>query len=342
MFDALDPLDKRLLDDFQRGFPLVPEPFSRIAEVLDTTQEDVLSRLERMANSGLLTRVGAAVRPNTAAVSTLAAMAVPLADVEAVAAIVDGEEGVNHNYLRDHQWNLWFVATAPDRAELAACLDRIRFATGLEVLDLPLVTSFNIDLGFSLSGNSTPLEARPCDPTVLETGDAALLDMLARGLPMTGRPYRELARQVGRSEADVLRRIEILVANGIITRLGVIVRHRAIGWASNAMVVWDVPHDRIAGAGPQLAAHKGVTLCYRRRTVPGVWPYALYSMVHGRSRSEALEVIAGAAKLPALKGVPYQVLFSIRAFKQSGALIASRHHKGRTSHATHAASHAST
>jgi hypothetical protein len=87
------------------------------------------------------------------------------------------------------------------------------------------------------------------------------------------------------------------------------------------MVVWDLPHAAIDQAGPRLAAHPGVTLCYERRTVAGAWPFRLYSMIHARSRTEAMNVLSAAADLPELRGVPHRALFSIRCFKQIGALI---------------------
>lgn len=119
----------------------------------------------------------------------------------------------------------------------------------------------------------------------------------------------------------MLARIRILQEARLISRLGVIVRHRKLGWASNAMVVWDVPTDQIGEIGPKLAAQKGVTLCYERRPVKDVWPWRLYTMFHAKSREVALENIENAATLPELSGVTRKVLFSTRCFKQKGALI---------------------
>ena len=87
------------------------------------------------------------------------------------------------------------------------------------------------------------------------------------------------------------------------------------------MVVWDMPHDAITRAGPVLAAQPGVTLCYERRPVAGVWPYRLYSMIHARSRAEALGTLEAAARRPELKDVPHLALFSSHCFKQTGALV---------------------
>ncbi|MFZ1725240.1 MAG: Lrp/AsnC family transcriptional regulator, partial [Albidovulum sp.] len=119
----------------------------------------------------------------------------------------------------------------------------------------------------------------------------------------------------------ILARIRALSDAAVIARLGVIVRHRALGWRANAMVVWDLPHAAIDQAGPRLAAHPGVTLCYERTPVPGVWPYRLYSMIHARNRGEAMDVLSAVTDLPEFKDVPHRALFSIRCFKQMGALI---------------------
>lgn len=318
----LDPLDARLLDEFQRDLPLVPQPFAAIGAALGLAETEVIDRLARLRAAGTIARVGATVRPNTAGASTLAALAVPDDRIEAVAAIVGAERGVNHSYLREHHWNLWFVATAPDAAALAAMLDRIGTATGLQVLDLRLVRAFNIDLGFRLRGARAAMTPdRPADQTVLRDDDRPILQALAEGLTLAPRPFATLATRIGRTEADVITRIGALAQARILTRVGVIVRHRAIGWAANAMVVWDLPEDRIATAGPALAALPGVTLCYQRRTVPGLWPYGLFSMIHGQSRAQALAVLDRAASLPELAGARHHALFSTRCFKQTGALL---------------------
>ena len=167
--DGRDPVDARLLDEFQRDLPLVPHPFAAIAATLGVGEAEVLDRLKRLISDGAVSRVGGTVRPNTAGASTLAAMAVPDARIEEVAAIVSAEPGVNHSYLREDTWNLWFVATAPDTAGLEASLGRLCARTGLHVLDLRLVRAFNIDLGFRLTGARRPMArdtgARPVDLT---------------------------------------------------------------------------------------------------------------------------------------------------------------------------------
>ena len=317
-----DRLDHRLLDDFQPDLPLVPRPFAVMAEALGTTEDDVLARLSALHAAGRITRVGATCRPNTAGASTLAALAIPEDRIEAVAAQVGAEPGVNHSYLREDAWNLWFVATAPDPVALQEALTRIEVATGLAVLSLPLVRPYNIDLGFRLSG---PREAlgldTPADLGVLREDDRPLMQALSEGLALVPRPFAALARALDRGEAEIIARIATLAEARLLTRVGVIVRHRALGWRANAMVVWQLPDAAIDAAGRALARVPGVTLCYHRRVVPGVWDWPLFCMIHARSRPEALSVLDAARALPELAGVTHKILFSTRCFKQQGALI---------------------
>lgn len=318
-----DPLTCALLDDWQRGFPIVSRPFDVIANTLGLTGDGVIARLAKQHSLGRLTRVGATCAPNTISASTLAAIAAPADRIEEVAGIIGAEAGVNHSYLREDAWNLWFVATGPDRAHVDATLARIEQQSGLRVLDLRLVRPFNVDLGFAMKAPGAMTARKvPVNMSARQTGDRAILQKLTEGLPLVAQPYLTIATDLDRSEDDVLARIDALVGAGIISRLGVIVRHRALGWCANAMVVWDMDHDDITEAGPLLSAQPGVTLCYERAIVDGVWPYRLYSMIHAQSRDEALAHLNAITALPQFKNVPHKALFSLQCFKQRGAMIA--------------------
>lgn len=145
-----DALDRRLLDGFQRDFPLEPRPFAALAEELGCSEETVLERLAALRDQGAVSRVGAVVAPQRAGWSTLAAMRVPPAHLDEVAAVVSSYPEVNHNYERERALNLWFVVAAPTRARVAAVLRDIVYRTSLEVIDLPLAEAYHLDLGFQL------------------------------------------------------------------------------------------------------------------------------------------------------------------------------------------------
>lgn len=146
----MNDLDKRLLNDFQRGLPLDPRPYSAIAEQLGTTEQEVIGTLERLQEAGTVSRVGPVFTPRRIGVSTLAAMAVPAERLETVAELVSSYPEVNHNYEREHRFNLWFVVTAPDQTHLESVIKDIETWTGLPVMSLPLLADYHIDLGFPL------------------------------------------------------------------------------------------------------------------------------------------------------------------------------------------------
>lgn len=146
----LNALERRLLNDFQDGFPLTPRPFQTIAERVGSTENDVMRTLQQLQSQRLISRVGPVFRPNRVGASTLAAMEVPMERLEEVADIVSSYGEVNHNYEREHRLNLWFVVTAADRESLNQVLKEIEAASGLEVIDLPMIEDFYINLGFPL------------------------------------------------------------------------------------------------------------------------------------------------------------------------------------------------
>lgn len=143
-------LEQRLLNDFQYGLPLSATPFSDMAEQLGVDEATVLVHLDKLQQQGAISRVGAVFRPNRVGVSTLAAMAIPESELESVAAIVSAYDEVNHNYEREHAFNLWFVVTADNAEHLRAVLQSIEQRSGHAVMDLPMLEDYFIDLGFEL------------------------------------------------------------------------------------------------------------------------------------------------------------------------------------------------
>lgn len=153
----------------------------------------------------------------------------------------------------------------------------------------------------------------------LAAPDRALLDAVAEGLPLVSRPYATIGARLGLSEESVLDGLSRLAADGVISRLGIVVRHHELGWRANAMTVWDVPDGRVAAAGARLRELPFVTLCYRRPRHRPAWPYNLFCMIHGRDRATALAQVETATFEAGLGGLPREVLFSLRRFKQRGA-----------------------
>lgn len=320
-------LEERLLEEWQRNFPLVPRPFAHMADALGCRENDVIAGLNALRDRGAISRVGGVVKPNTLGASTLAAISVPDLQANVVAERLSIEPGINHVYLRESDWNIWFVVTGPDRAYIDAVLARIAQRTGLRVLDLRLERPFHIDLGFTLSADPRrpvrhdSLRQSQSPSYTPASGDRELVQILTTGLPLVPQPFQAVADLLSRTEDDVIARLSELVRIGIVPRIGVIVRHRALGWRSNAMVVWDVPEAGIERAGLALAATPGINLCYRRTRYENAWPYNLYCMVHAKSRDDALTTLNIASAAAGLGALPRQILFSLRCYKQTGAML---------------------
>jgi DNA-binding Lrp family transcriptional regulator len=335
----MSPADLELLNRFQRDFPLISDPFRVIAEQLGWSETEVLASLRRLKDEGKVSRVGAVFATRRLGVSTLAALAVPPMRLEAVAQRVNDYPEVNHNYQREHDFNLWFVLTAATASRLCAVLTDIEAKTGLSVLNLPLLEEFHVDLGFDLQcgGHKIPVATRapmanpePHGLKPFSAPDQGILAALQPGLPLVSRPYHALAQVLGLSEQTVLERLQQGLQQGIIKRLGIIVRHRELGYRANAMVVWDIPDTEVSAVGRALAMESGINLCYRRpRRLPH-WPYNLFCMMHGRQREpvlERIEQVRAAIANPTQQGLkpqgltayPYAVLFSGHCFRQRGA-----------------------
>ncbi len=149
--------------------------------------------------------------------------------------------------------------------------------------------------------------------------DRQLLGALEDGLAFEARPYAGLAARLGLSEMDVIGRLKRLIADGVVRRFGVIVRHHELGYRANAMVVWDLPEDSVPAVGRTLATLPYITLCYRRPRRPPDWPYNLFCMIHGRDRAAVEALVEDATRQAGLTGRPREILFSKRRFKQRGA-----------------------
>jgi siroheme decarboxylase len=318
-------IEQHLLNDYQHNFPLISMPYSHIADELNTDTQTVLELLNKLNSQGEVSRVGPVFRPNTIGNSTLAAMSVPTDRLTEIATLVNAFSEVNHNYEREHHLNLWFVVTASDRDKVNKVLDDIQEKSGYAVLNLPLLKEYHIDLGFRMdaksqtenSQNDTNKTINQHDIDLLH--DEQLIAAIQAGLPLTEKPYFEIGEQLGISEQEVITKISDLQMAGIIRRMGVVVRHHELGYRANAMLVWDVPDDKVDELGRKLGAENEVTLCYQRPRIKPRWPYNLFSMIHGKNRDDVLACIERLVKKLALDNTPYEILFSRQRFKQCGA-----------------------
>ncbi len=330
---TLGALEKSLLNAFQHDFPLVPKPFATVAARIGARESEVLATLSRLQAQGTVSRVGPVFRPHRVGTSTLAAMAVPPEQLSGVATLVNAYPEVNHNYEREHHFNLWFVVTAADEAQLNAVLVDIGERAGLPVMSLPMLEAYHLDLGFRLdppgvNEGAAVRRATPSSPqvelvrrplSIRDEADRRLVAAVQGGLALTERPYAAVAHAAQLAEKQVLRRLGEWLQDGTIGRHGIVVRHRELGYRANAMVVWDIPDEEVREVGNRFRQFDFVTLCYRRpRRLPH-WPYNLFCMIHGQDRAAVEQRVQLLATECGLSHVERAVLFSLRRFKQRGA-----------------------
>ncbi|MDT7838719.1 siroheme decarboxylase subunit beta [Aquabacterium sp. OR-4] len=326
---APSELHLALLNPWQHGFPLERAPYARLALASGLPEAAVLRHLRRLQYEGSLSRIGGVFAHEAGGAALLAAMQVPPARLEAVAATVSAHPGVNHNYQREHAYNLWFVMTGQDPDAVDDAIALLQRATGLHALSLRMRRAYRIDLGFDLDTAHTPARnpgrsrsragrGQPGQVPPIADHERALAALVEDGLPLLSRPFDAWAEALGWPPEQVLATLQRWLDQGVLRRFGTVVRHHELGYQANAMTVFDVPDAQVDGLGERLACQPGVTLAYRRERAAG-WPYNLYCMVHGQHRDEVLAQIAALRRTTGLQAFHHQVLFSCRRFKQTGA-----------------------
>lgn len=335
---VISQLQQDIINNFQRGFPLCHAPYQAMAQQLSHSEHtyserDIFNAVNDLDSQGVISRIGPVFDHKKAGASTLAAIAAPEDELDSIASIVNQFEQVNHNYAREHDFNLWFVVTASDPIALNNTIKKIEALTGLPVLVLPMEASYHIDLAFSINitNQHSPeanLEhqaqyqhlAHQSDTFSLsETQKSQLRNGIEKGIAKSKQPYLELAQGINATEQQVHQQIALWQHEGLIRRFGLVIKHRSLGFDANAMVVWNVPADEIDPIANQLAKCPEVSLCYRRpRRLPD-WPYNLFCMIHGRDRDVVLKQIASITQSLALQHIEKDILFSYKAYKQNGA-----------------------
>jgi len=329
--EAIDDVDAALIDGYQSGFPIEERPFRQLAVDLEIDEADAVERVRALKEAGIVRRFGAVLNPPVIGSSTLAAVQAPEDRFDEIAAIINDYRQVNHNYARDHEWNMWFVVTAGSQERRDEILAGIEAETGCEVLNLPMLTDYYIDLEFPVVNSDRfareSLEDRTDSSATRiseeATGDlsaleAALLLEIQDGFPLSATPYRDIADNIGYPIEDVLEAVDELLANGCIKRIGCIINHVVTGFDANCMVVWDVPDENLDEWGERAGGLPYVTLCYHRPRRPDQeWPYNLFTMIHGRDPEAVDEKIDELAVdyLP----VDHERLYSTETLKQTGA-----------------------
>ncbi len=321
---ALDELDRRLLNLMQGSFPLDPRPYAAVARAAEIPEEQALERVRRLLEERIIRQVTPIY--DTRALGYSSMLVAAKIDPEhpwRAAKIVNAHPGVSHNYLRNHEFNMWFtLATEPDSPlGLEGTLEVLQRLTGAEsIRQLPTLKLFKIRMDLEMEGDTKALASEGAlqEEAVLEAvaydeRDIAVISATQGDMPVVSEPYAPAAQRLGMEVGELLEHMAGMRERGLLRRVAAILFHRRAGFSANGMGVWRVPPERIMELGPRMASYRGISHCYQRPTYKD-WPYSVFTMAHGRSKEECDAILDAIAEQTGIE--ERATLYSSTEFKK--------------------------
>jgi DNA-binding Lrp family transcriptional regulator len=292
----LDALDKKLLNLMQGRFPLEPRPYASVARAAEVSEDEVLTRVQRLIEHRIIRQVTPIFDTRALGYSSmLVAAKVDPENPHRAAKVINAHPGVSHNYLRNHDFNLWFtIATEPDsKLGLEGTLEALAEEAGAtSVRQLPTLKMFKIRMDLEMEGDTKALasaaeavEPAEMDPQPYDELDVAVIRALQGDMPIVPEPFRPAADELGIDQRKLLEHLVGMKERRLLRRVAAILFHRRAGFSANGMGVWKVPEGEELDYGKRMAAFRGISHCYQRPTYDD-WPYSLFTMAHGRSKEE--------------------------------------------------------
>ncbi len=302
----LDDVDKRLMNLLQSSFPLDPEPFAAVAAAAELDLADTLARTRRLLDGRIVREITPIFDTRALGYeSMLVAAKVDSENPQRAAAAVNAHPGVSHNYLRTHDFNLWFTIAVPPDSELgmAGTLAALMEETGAEsIRQLPTLTLFKINMNLEMEKGTDALAAaveaappRELERQPYDEDDIATIRALQGPMEAVERPFDAAAAELGVATEVLLERLRGMVDRKLLRRVAAILYHRRAGFSANGMGVWKVPEGEIMETGRRMASFRGVSHCYQRPTYED-WPYSVFTMAHGRSKQECDAILDSIAE----------------------------------------------
>jgi DNA-binding Lrp family transcriptional regulator len=320
----LDDVDRRLLNLMQGSFPIAPRPYAHVAELGGIAEEEAMARVQHLLDKRIVRQVTPIFDTRALGYSSmLVAAKVDPEHPHRAAQIINAHPGVSHNYLRNHEFNLWFtIATEPDsKLGLEGTLQALAREAGAEsVRQLPTLKLFKIRMDLEMEGDTQALaqaaevkEPVELDPQPYDEFDVAVIRALQGDMPVVPEPYADAAAELGMSQERLLDHLAAMQERGLLRRVAAILYHRRAGFSANGMGVWQVPDEQILDIGRRMAAVRGISHCYQRPTYAD-WPYSVFTMAHGRSKEECDAILDSIAEQTGISG--RATLYSSTEFKK--------------------------
>jgi siroheme decarboxylase len=320
----LDSVDRKLLNLMQGSFPIASRPYQHVAALGGIAEDELMSRVGRLLEKRIIRQITPIFDTRALGYSSmLVAAKVDPEHPHRAAQVINEHPGVSHNYLRNHEFNLWFtIATEPDsRLGLEGTLQVLAREAGAESLrQLPTLRLFKIRMDLEMEGDTQALarSAEATEPIELEPQpydelDVSVIRALQGDMPVVSEPYAAAAAKVGMSQEAFLEHLSGMQSRGLLRRVAAILFHRRAGFSANGMGVWRVPEEEILDVGRRMASVRGISHCYQRPTYAD-WPYSMFTMAHGRSKQECDAVLDAIAEQTGIQ--ERATLYSSTEFKK--------------------------
>jgi siroheme decarboxylase len=292
----LDDVDKRLLNLLQGSFPIEPRPFARVAELAGIAEDEVLARTQRLLDERIIRQITPIFDTRAFGYgSMLVAAKVDAEHPWRAAKVINAHPGVSHNYLRNHDFNIWFtIAVEPDsKLGLDGTLEVLGREAGAEsIRQLPTLKLFKIRMDLEMEQGTEALaraavaeQPAETEPQPYDEWDRQVVRATQGDMPVVREPFAPAAAKLGVPQQQLLDHLSGMAERRLLRRVAAILFHRRAGFSANGMGVWRVPDDRIMELGPRMASFRGISHCYQRPTYED-WPYSVFTMAHGRSKEE--------------------------------------------------------
>lgn len=321
----LSDADRKLLNLMQGSFPLDPRPYLRVAEAAGVTEEQVLADVQRLLDDRIIRQVTPIFDTRALGYgSMLVAAKVDAENPWRAAKVINSHPGVSHNYLRNHEFNMWFTLAVEEDSPLGlqGTLDVLQELTGAEsIRQLPTLQLFKIRMDLEMQGDTKALSSEGAVTAPIDLAkqhydelDVRVIRATQGNLPVVPEPWAAAAQTLGMDVSALLDHLAAMTERGLLRRVAAILFHRRAGFSANGMGVWQVPQDRIQEIGPRMAAFRGISHCYERPTYAD-WKYQIFTMAHGRSKEECDAILdAIAAQFPEIQD--RATLYSSTEFKK--------------------------
>lgn len=323
--ETLDTVDRTLLEELQRRFPLDHRPFEVLGEKLGTSEQDCLQRIIRLKAHGTIRRIGGLF--DAAALGyheALLALRVPTSRLDEAAALLGQYPGVSSVQARNDPFNLWAAIAVPPTdglEQVARTLEAL--LKGEEAIALPVLRVYKAGADPDLSGLDTlvesghPSTAQTLPRPVLSDGDLRCIRLLQDDLPLLELPFAVWAEHVELTEDELFSWIKRMEHVGILRRMAAVLPPRRTSRSIMTTLVWQVPSERVDAVGARMALIREVSYCCRR-PIGSSWPYPLFTGIQTDTETGWMAVVQRIQEQ--VGSFPHKHFFSVKDYKKSRVL----------------------